>query len=141
VRGARPRRCSSAAQHGQRTQHRDIGQRIDQEYPAGADRRDQQAGHRRAYHAGGVEGGGVERHRIGQVLLAHQLGDEGLARRRIEGADAAKQKGEQVDLPQLRHARQRQDAQAERQQGHGALCSQQNLTAVVPVGHIAGQRQ
>ena len=92
------------AKQRQRTQHRDKGSAVDQEHPAGADRGDQRAGNRRADHPGGVERGGIQRHRIGQIGVADQFGDEGLARRRVERGDATEQEGEHIDMPELNKA-------------------------------------
>ena len=42
---------------------------------------------------------------FGRSVLADQLRDEGLPRRRVEGRDAAEQEGEHVDVPELRRGR------------------------------------
>ena len=79
---------------------------VDQEHPARADGHRQHAGHRGSDHPGDVEGGTVECHRVGQVVVPDQFGDEGLPHRRVQGGDHAQQQGKAIDMPQLRRRRE-----------------------------------
>ena len=56
---------------------------------------------RGADHARAVERSGVQPDRVREVSFADQLGDEGLAHRRIERGTAAEQEGEHIDVPEL----------------------------------------
>ena len=90
--------------------HRAVGERVDQDHPAGrpgaaAQGADHQAGQGRADDAGGVERGGVEADGVGEVVGADHLGDERLAGGRVEGRADAEEEGDHVDLPDLGHRR------------------------------------
>ena len=79
--------------------------------------------------------------RVGQVLVADQFRDEGLAHRRIERRGAAEQEGEDVDVPQLDDAGDGEQPQRQRQHAHRRLRGDQQLALVEMVGREPGPGQ
>jgi hypothetical protein len=99
------------SQKAERTQHGDEGEGVDQEHPPGADAGDEPSRERRADHAGGIEGCGIESHCIRKIWLIDQLTDERLPRRRIERRGASEQKREQIHVPQPSQAGDNENAE------------------------------
>src|SRR5699024_2418140 len=75
------RRSPEPVEADEDRERRGESQAADEEDRAGADESGEHTGHGGSDHAGAVEGGGVEADRVRQQLLAHELGDEGLAGR------------------------------------------------------------
>ncbi len=128
-------------QRAKRGKHGCKRRRIDEKHPAQADGSDEGTGDGGANHPRRVERGRVQRYGIRQVGLADQVGDECLARRRVERGRAAKQKREQIDMPQLDKPGDGEQAKAEREQAHGALRDQQQFSPVEMIGGKAGPWQ
>ena len=110
-----------AAQAHKRDQHRDKGDAVDQKSPPRPDRRYDQAGDGRTNHSRGIERGRIERHGIVQVRVANQFRYESLTHRRIERRSAAKQKCEDVDMPELDDARHGQQSERDGEGAHRRL--------------------
>ena len=70
----------------------------------------------------------------------HQLGDEGLAHRRIERRAAAEQEGEHIDVPELHHAGDGQKPEPQRERAHRGLRRHQQLALIEMIGRKAGPR-
>ena len=129
------------AQRHQREEHGGKRGAVEHEHPAGADDRDQHAGDGRADHPGERERGRVQGDRVRQIVVADEIGDEGLAHRRVEGRRAAEQQRECVDVPQPHEARHRERAERQRQDAHRRLRRDQQLAAVETVRRQTGPRQ
>ncbi len=129
------------AKQRQRTEHGDKGGPVDQERPPGTHGGDEGAGDGRTDHPCGVERCGVQRHGIRQVGFSDQLGDEGVTRRRVERGDAAKQKREHVDVPQLNEPGDGENTQREGEGAHRRLGADQELSPVKMIGRKTGQGQ
>ncbi len=114
------------------------GERIDEEDPAGPDDGREHAGDGRADHPGNVEGRAVQGHGIGEVVVLDQFRDEGLPDGGVQGRDHPEHQGERVDVPELRRARDHQDAQPRAQQRHGGLGQHQEPLAVETIGDQSG---
>ncbi len=89
------------AHPGHRDDHRGEGQPVDDEHPPRAEGRDEQTGRTRSDEARGVEACGVEAHGVGELLLGHHLGDEGLTHRVVDRRDTAEERREDVHVPEL----------------------------------------
>ncbi|MEA2912001.1 MAG: hypothetical protein QOJ15_4082 [Bradyrhizobium sp.] len=129
------------AKQGQRAEHGDKGDGVDQEYPARTDGGDQGAGDGWTDHPRGVERGRIQRHRIRQVGFPDQLGDECMARRRVECRNAAEQECKHIDLPQLDQPGDGEDTEAKREHSHRRLGREQELAPVEVIGGKSGQGQ
>ncbi len=127
-----------AAQQRQRRENCDKGRRIEEEYRAGADRGNQDTSHRRAEHPCRVEQRRIERDRIGKIGLADKFADEDLPRRHVEGRRAAKQKREDIDLPEPGKPGIEEKAKPERKQAHRRLRRKNKLPLVEMIGGEAG---
>jgi hypothetical protein len=64
-----------------------------------------------------------------------------VARRRVERGDAAEQKRERVDVPQLHQSADGEDTEAEGESAHRRLGADQQLSPVEMIGRKTGQRQ
>ena len=126
------------AHGGQGGGREEEGGGVDGEDPAGTHPGDDDAGECRPQEPGGVEGGGVEAHGVGQVLGGHHPGHEGLAGRSVVGGGEAPEEGGQVDVPQARGAGQDVDGDDGGDQAHGALGEDEELALVDPVGDESG---
>ncbi len=127
-----------AAQQRQRRKDRDKGRRVEEKHRAGPDRGDQNTSRRRAEHPRRVEQRRIERDRIGQVGLADEFADEHLAHRHVEGSDAAKQKREDIDLPEPGASGINEKAEPECKQPHRRLRHENKFALVEMIGGEAG---
>jgi len=125
---------------GQAGQDRQIAQRVPQEAPALTHPSHQDAGQGRAHHPGSVDHRRVQADRVGQVLAAHHLDRERLARGDVEGVGDPQQDGQDVQMPDLDLLGQGEGGQQTGQQHGGRLGLEQDAAAVEAVGHQASQR-
>ncbi len=129
------------AQQTQRAEHGHERKRVDQEDPPGAHGGDEHTGDGRPDQARGVERGGIQRHRVREVVFPDQLRDESLARGRIERRGAAQPERKRVHVPQPDQPGDREDAQAEGEQPHRRLRGEQELAPVEMIGRRTGPGQ
>ncbi len=125
---------------------RGVADRVGDDHPAGgghaaAQQRDREAGDGRADDARDVEAGRVEPHGVGEVGLVDHLGDEGLARGGVERGGDPEHEGQDVDVPDLHRAGDRQDAQHHRGGGHADVRHLEQAALGDPVGDDAGERR
>ena len=112
----------------------DVGKPVEDEHPAGAHERDAEARHRRPRSARELEGGAVDCDRIANAFFPHQLGDEAVPRRRIEGHAAAQQEAEHIDMPELHMAADRGDAEQHGDHAEAGLDGDEQLAPVDMIG-------
>ena len=113
---------------------------VDDEHRAGAEDLDQQAGQRRADHAAEVERRAVEADRVGQVVRADHLHDEGLPGRVVERGAQTEQGREDEDVPDRDDAGEVEHAERDRDQAHERLGEDQQLALGVAVGEHPAPR-
>ena len=131
--------CRGSAHREQRRDHREVGDRVDQEAPSLAHRGDQHAADRRTEDPARVHHGGVERDGVGQVgaVLDHAH-HERLPRRGVEGVDHALTHLQHQHLGDGDDAGQRQHRERQRLQHREHLGDDQHAVPVPPVDEHAG---
>ena len=105
------------AHEGQRDDGSHEHDRVDHKDRADPPPVDEQARGGRADQARGMEGGGIQGHGVRHLLVGHELSHKGLARRGIDGGDRARDKRQDVLVPEFASPRQDDDADNE---GHEA---------------------
>ncbi len=123
--------------HQQPGERGDEGQPVEQERPAAAEGGDQHTGDGGPDQPGGLEVGGVEADGVAQLVRADHLGDEGLPGRVVEDGDQAEDEGDQVDVPDLHMAAQREHGEGEAGEAHRGLGDQQQRALGEAVGDDA----
>ena len=116
-------------------EHRQKAGGVQEEAVGHAHRADDHAPHRRSHHPGGVEQGGVEGDGVGQVRLAHQVHDEGLAHRDVKGHGRARQKDQGAEHPDLDHFDFHQHPQDQGQEHEDGLGDEEQPELGGVVGH------
>ncbi len=125
----------------QRGNHRDVAHRVDQEAPALAHRRDQQARNRRPDEPRHVDHRRVERDGVAEVLLVVDHRDEErLPARHVEGVDRALAHAEHDDRLHRNPPADRQHRQDERLHHRARLRDDEQPMAVPPIDVEAGHR-
>ena len=75
-----------------------------------------------------------------QIIVPDQFRDEGLAYGRIERRGAAEEEREDIDVPELNDARDRQNPQRQGEGAHRRLRGDQEPALVEMIGGKAGPR-
>jgi hypothetical protein len=107
---------------------------------ADADRGHQDGRDRGADHAGDVDCGAVQRHRVPEQIPAHDLRDERLPGRVVHRAQRAEQQRQDDDLPQPDVPGQHAHAERRRDQAEPRLGDDQRVPFGVPVDDQPGVR-
>ena len=131
---------SLGADGGEGGEHGHEARRVQEEGGGHVDARDQQAGHSRPDDARAVEYHGVEGHRVGQVGLAHQIGEKGLAGRDVDGAPHAVDHGEHSHVPVPDVATADEQREHEGLHHHGGLGHEEDATLAEAVAEGAPDR-
>jgi hypothetical protein len=135
-----PGRARADHHHEQGHERDDLGRPVDQETKGFAGDRQQQAGKGRPDQAGRVVHAGVEGDGARQILARrHQVGQEGLADRRIDRHHHAEHGSHEDDVPDLDHVEPGERGERECRHCRGRLRHEQQLPPLHPVGPDAAE--
>ena len=125
----------------QRSQNGDKAQAVQEEGRRHPEPGDEEPGDGGSDDARAVEDQGVEGDGVGQIRLAHQIGDVRLARRDVDGAAQSVDRGEDGHVPVLHMAAPDEQGQHERLHHHRRLGEQDDPPLGEAVTHGAADRR
>jgi hypothetical protein len=125
----------------QRPQHREVADRVGEEDTREADERQGHSRERGADGRGAREDDRLQGEGGEQLLLRHELGDQGASGRLIEAQRRALQEGEHHDHPHLDDVQQGQHAEQHRKAHAQGLREEQKAPLVDAIGHGAAEER